>query len=161
MTKVAHLNAQMKVDHMNKTKIRLGLVVAALAFSGCASAPAMTPGSYVSRSEPVFLISETEADQILVDAMNAEFGTSPIVRVEYPHKGYQATIKFLFDSHQIVATMVPSTGLRADGSAEAGYYFNVTHSGTMPLSGIARSNRLRKRLSDAATSLSPSVPAAR
>lgn len=136
------------------------LAVAALAFSGCASAPAMTPGSYVSRSEPVFLISEVQADQILVDAMNAEFGTSPMVRVEYPHRGYQATIKFLFDSHQIVAIMVPSKGLRPDGSVQDGYYFNVNHSGTMPLSGMARANRLRERLSEAATRLSPSVPPA-
>lgn len=136
------------------------LAVAALAFSGCASAPAMTPGSYVSRSEPVFLITEAQADQILVDAMNVEFGTSPIVRVEYPHRGYQATIKFLFDSHQIVAIMVPSRGLGTDGVVRDGYYFTVTHSGTMPLSGIARSNRLRERLSEAATRLSPSVPPA-
>lgn len=120
----------------------------------------MTPGSYVSRSEPVFLITEAQADQILVAAMNVEFGTSPMVRVEYPHRGYQATIKFLFDSHQIVAVMVPSRGLRPDGTVQDGYYFNVTHSGTMPLSGIARSNRLRERLSQAASRLSPSVPPA-
>lgn len=132
-----------------------------LAISGCASAPARTPGNYVSQSEPVFLISEAQADQILVDAMNVEFGTSPIVRVEHPNRGYQATIKFLFDSHQIIATLVPSTGRRQDGTVQGGYYFNVTHSGTMPLSGMARSNRLRERLSEAATALSPSVPAAR
>ena len=65
------------------------LAVGALAISGCASAPAKTPGSYVSQSEPVYLITEAQADQILVVAMNAEFGTAPIVRVEYPHKGYQ------------------------------------------------------------------------
>ena len=133
----------------------------ALVLGGCASAPARTPGTYVSQSEPVFLISEAQADKILVEAINVEFGTSPIVRVEHPNKGYQATIKFLFDSHQIVATMAPSRGHRSDGTVQDGYYFNVTHSGTMPLSGITRSKRLRERLSDAAATLSPSVPAAR
>ena len=59
------------------------LATGALAISGCASAPARTPGTYVSQSEPVYLITEAQADQILVDAMNAEFGTSPIVRVEH------------------------------------------------------------------------------
>ncbi|VTO19727.1 hypothetical protein [Brevundimonas vancanneytii] len=137
------------------------LYAGVLALSGCASAPARTPGTYVSQSEPVFLISEAQADQILVDAMNVEFGSDPIVRVEHPNKGYQATIKFLFDSHQIVATMVPSRGRSGDGSVQDGYYFNVTHSGTMPLSGMSRSKRLRERLSQAATALSPSVPAAR
>lgn len=132
-----------------------------MAVSGCASAPARTPGTYVSQSEPVFLISEVQADQILVDAMNVEFGNNPVVRVEHPNKGYQATISFLFDSHQIVATMVPSRGRSGDGAMRDGYYFNVTHSGTMPLSGISRSRRLRERLSEAATALSPSVPAAR
>ena len=137
------------------------LVACALVTGGCASAPARTPGTYVSQSEPVYLISEAQADQILVDAMNVEFGTSPIVRIEHPNRGYQATIKFLFDSHQIIATMVPSRGLRADGTVQDGYYFAVTHSGTMPLSGMSRSKRLRERLSQAASALSPSVPAAR
>ena len=140
--------------------VSAALIAVALTIGGCASAPARTPGAYVSQGEPVYLISEAQADQILVDAINAEFGTAPIVRVEYPHKGYQATIKFVFDSHQIVATMVPSRGVSADGSVRDGYYFNVTHSGTMPLSGMARSNRLRERLSEAATALSPSVPPA-
>lgn len=132
----------------------------ALTISACAAGPAMTPGNYVSRSEPVHLISEAQADQILVDAMNIEFGTAPIVRVEHPNRGYQATIRFLLDSHQIVATMVPAKGVAADGSSRDGYYFNVTHNGTMPLSGMARSNRLRERLSSAANALSPSVPPA-
>ena len=137
------------------------LAAGALIVGGCASAPARTPGSYVSQSEHVYLFTEAQADQILVDAMNVEFGTSPIVRVEHPNRGYQATIKFLFDSHQIVATMVPSRGRSGDGSVQDGYYFNVTHSGTMPLSGMSRSKRLKERLSQAATALSPSVPAAR
>lgn len=137
------------------------LAVGALAISGCASAPARTPGAYVSQSEPVFLISEAQADQILIDTMNVEFGTSPIVRVEHPNKGYQATISFLFDSHQIVATMVPSRGRKADGATQDGYYFTVSHSGTMPLSGMSRSKRMRERLAEAATALSPSVPSAK
>lgn len=143
-----------------KKFVCLALAAGALAISGCASAPAMTPGSYVKTNEPVFLISEAQADQILLDAMNVEFGTSPIVRVEHPNKGYQATIKFLVDSHQIIATMVPSKGRAANGSVADGYYFYVTHSGTMPLSGIARSGRMRERLANAATAISPSVPSA-
>ena len=141
--------------------IQASLVLGVLAVGGCASAPARTPGNYVSQSAPVFLITEAQADRILVDAMNVEFGNSPIVRVEHPNKGYQATISFLFDSHQIVATMVPSTGRLGDGTVRDGYYFNVTHNGTMPLSGMSRANRLRDRLSQAAGALSPSVPAAR
>lgn len=141
---------------------RLVYAVAAVALvlGGCASGTARTPGTYVSQSEPVFLISEAQADQILVEAMNIEFGTSPIVRIEHPNRGYQATIKFLFDSHQIVATMVRSKGVSADGSVRDGYYFNVTHSGTMPLSGMARSRSLGERLQQSATALSPSVPPA-
>lgn len=140
--------------------VSAALLGSALICTGCASGPARTPGTYVSQREPVFLISESQADRILVEAMNQEFGTSPIVRVEYPNKGYQATITFLFDSHQIVGTMVPSRGRRSEGTVEDGYYFSVTHSGTMPLSGMARSGRLRERLSEAANALSPSVPAA-
>lgn len=131
-----------------------------LLISACASAPARTPGRFVSSTEPVFLITEGQADRILVDAMNVEFGTSPMVRVEAPHKGYQATIKFLFDSHQVIGVMVPSRGVGPDGAARDGYYFNVTHSGTMPLSGMARAKRLRERLEEGATAISSKVPAA-
>lgn len=137
------------------------LLTGVLTIGGCASAPARTPGTYVSQSESVFLITEAQADQILVDAMNAEFGTSPIVRVEHPNRGYQATIKFLFDSHQVVGTMVPSRGRKADGTVQNGFYFTVSHSGTMPLSGITRSKRLKERLNQAAGALSPSVLSAR
>lgn len=144
-----------------RAAVPAALCFGVLALSGCASGPARTPGTYVSQSEPVYLITEAQADRILVDAMNVEFGNDPIVRVEHPNKGYQATIKFLFDSHQVVATMVPSRGRSGDGAVHDGYYFNVTHSGTMPLSGMSRSKRLRERLSQAATALSPSVPAAR
>lgn len=144
-----------------KRLVYAALAASAFAVSGCASAPARTPGTYVSQSEPVYLITEAQADQILVDAMNVEFGTSPIVRVDHPNRGYQATIKFLFDSHQIVGTMVPSRGRKADGTAQDGFYFTVSHSGTMPISGIARSKRLKDRLNDAATAISPSVPSAR
>ena len=61
-----------------RTLLYAALAAGVLAVSGCASAPARTPGSYVRQSEPVFLISEAQADQILVDAMNVEFGSDPI-----------------------------------------------------------------------------------
>lgn len=64
--------------------VSAALVVGVLTLSACASAPARTPGTYVSQSEPVYLITEAQADQILVDAMNVEFGRDPIVRVEAP-----------------------------------------------------------------------------
>lgn len=59
-----------------KALVCAALMVGILVLSGCASAPARTPGSYVSQSEPVFLNTETQADQILVDAMNIEFERS-------------------------------------------------------------------------------------
>lgn len=40
-----------------KALISAALVTGVLALSGCASAPARTPGTYVSQSEPVFLIT--------------------------------------------------------------------------------------------------------
>lgn len=59
--------------------------------------------------------------------MNAEFGNSPMVKVQAPHQGYQATIRFMIDTHQIVALMVPSRGIGPDGMTVDGYYFSVTH----------------------------------
>ena len=47
-----------------KRLVYAALVTSALVVGGCASAPARTPGTYVSQSEPVYLITEAQADQI-------------------------------------------------------------------------------------------------
>lgn len=125
--------------------------------SACASAPARTPASFVDRSQRVFLITEAQADRVLIEAMITEFGNDPISKIDLPNKGYRATIKFWVDSHEIFAYMVPSRGVSPSGNVLNGYYFTVTHSGTMPLSGIARSKRLRERLAAGASAISPAV----
>ena len=135
-------------------------VACIMATAACAAAPARIPAGIISATEPVFLISATQADQVLVTAMTAEFGDTPIVPVEFPHRGYQATIKFVLDSHQITGMMVPSRGAAPDGTVRDGFYFLVTHSGTMPLSGMARAGRLRERLSNGAGILGTRVPPA-
>lgn len=121
--------------------------------SACASAPARQTASVPDVREPSYNLTAEQADRVLLAEMRTEFGDSPIARVESPYRGYQATIKFLFDSHQIVGYAVPrTTSTAGDGSA---YSFKVTHSGTMPLSGIARAKRLRERLAEGASAPQP------
>lgn len=106
----------------------------------------------------VFLITPEQADRILATAMTAQFSGSPISRVELPNKGYQTTVRFLLDSHTIVAYMISAKGRASDGTVQSGYAFEVSNSGTMPLSGGSRSSDLFHRLIRDASAISPAVP---
>jgi len=94
----------------------------------------------------MFPISSEQADRILATATTGEFAGSAISRVEFPNKGYQATIRFALDSHTIVAYMISAKGKKGDGTVVDGFYFEVSNSGTMPLSGGKRAKKLFERL---------------
>jgi hypothetical protein len=121
-------------------------VFAVLLVSGCAGTMS-TVGQGANRSDAqMFPISAEAADKLLATAMAGEFAGSPISRVEFPNKGYQATIRFALDSHTIVAYMIPAKGRAASGEIVQGYAFEVSHSGTMPISGGGRAKSLFRRV---------------
>jgi hypothetical protein len=94
----------------------------------------------------MFPFSPDAADKILATAIAGEFAGNPVSRVEFPNKGYQATIRFALDSHTIVAYMIPAKGLTDAGEVVPGFAFEVSHSGTMPISGGNRASSLFKRI---------------
>jgi hypothetical protein len=105
--------------------------------------------------------SEQQADQVLATAIAGEFAGSPISRVEFPNKGYQVTIRFALDSHTIVAYMISARGMNSSGETVPGYYFEVSASGTMPVSGGSRARSLYDRLLRDASALAEPLPQTR
>lgn len=133
-----------------------GLLTLAVLASGCSTSETMLAQDPGQGSPKMFPISAEDADRILATAMSAEFAGSPISRVEFPNKGYQATIRFALDSHNIVGYMISAVGTNSAGEKVEGFYFEVSSHGTMPISGSSRAQSVYARLlRDAGTIASP------
>ena len=134
----------------------LKFVVAALLFCGCAgsiSTVGHDPDKGAARMYPV---SAEVADKLVLVAMKSEFPEGPIAKVEAPFKGYQATLRFALDSHTVVAYAIPAKGRSEKGEVIDGFAFQVSHSGTMPISGGGKARSVFKRIMhDAALIASP------
>ena len=126
--------------------------------SGCSSTLSTASGDGDKAAPRVFLITAEQAERIIATAITAQFSGSPISRVEFPNKGYQATVRFLLDSHTFVAYMIAAKGRSSDGTIQPGFAFEVSNSGTMPLSGGSRASDLFQRLIRDASALSPATP---
>lgn len=127
-------------------------------FSGCSSTQSTASGGGDKTAPRVFLLSTEQAEKILATAMYAQFSDVPISRVDFPNKGYKATVGFLLDSHTIVAYMIAAKGRSVDGTVKPGFAFEVSNAGTMPLSGGSRAGDLFQRLMRDASVISPAVP---
>jgi hypothetical protein len=101
----------------------------------------------------IFPISAEEADRAMASAMLEEFPSSPIGSVALPHKGYNVTISYLLDSHRISLVAVPAMGLNAEGQRVQGFAFEVTHRGTMPITGAPRATSVFERVNRHAAAL--------
>ena len=126
----------------------LSLAFLIMIISGCAG----TISSAAGNTAFFYEMSPEEADNLVASVMASEFAGSPISRVEFPNKGYQATIRFALDSHTIVAYYIP-----ANGAEKTGYVFEVNHSGTMPLSGGNRAKSVFSKIIERAETFSSPV----
>ncbi|ARU05563.1 hypothetical protein CCO03_13510 [Comamonas serinivorans] len=125
-------------------------VIAVGLLGGCSHTQSMAPvgGTGAALMYP---LTDAQADRVLATAMASEFSGSPISRVEFPNKGYTATMRFLLDSHQITAVRVPARGKAPEPSAAGealveGFYFEVNDAGTMLISGRNRASKVYERI---------------
>ena len=125
--------------------LMVGLLACCLLWS-CAGTLSTAGYGSDTPSPQMFPFSPEAADKILATAMAGEFAGNPVSRVEFPNKGYQVTIRFALDSHTIVAYMIPAKGRTDTGEIVPGFAFEVSHSGTMPISGGSRASSLFKRI---------------
>lgn len=121
------------------------LIVSMSLISGCAGTLSSASGSTAFFYE----MTEEQAEKLVASAMASRFAGNPVSRVEFPNKGYQSTIRFALDSHTIVAYYIP-----AKGAAKEGYVFEVSHSGTMPISGGSRAKKTFNKIIEKAKTYS-------
>jgi hypothetical protein len=98
-----------------------------------------------------------QADSVMKEAMAANFQRQPISNVSVPNVGYTAEIFFALDRHAITLTAVPASSVDLSGKTVAGYYFEVNHFGSMPLTGGSRARTVLADAQRIAESQYPSV----
>ena len=62
------------------------------------------------------------------------------------NKGYEATMRSALDWHTITALAVPARGKDTNGATVPGYAFEVSHAGTLLISGRVRANKVYSRI---------------
>ena len=130
-----------------------GLAVAALVglvAAGCASSsttlarPDLGPGQFIYR------ISEENAFTLALDAYARLLPKQSVDDVvEGPRRGYSADQRFALDWYTHRTLVIPAIGTDANGREVHGYWFDISGSGTMPISGSAKHKELRQFLEDA------------
>lgn len=143
---------------MIKKLMLVGLLAGTALLTGCAGTISTVGHGSDKASAQMFPLSTEAADKVIATAMAGEFAGSAVSRVEFPNKGYQATIRFALDSHTIVAYKIPAKGRNSKGEVVPGFAFEVSHSGTMPISGGGRASSLFKRIVHDATLTAGPLP---
>jgi hypothetical protein len=121
-----------------------------LAASGCASSsttlarPDLGPGQFIYR------ISEEKAFTVALEAYARLLPKQSVDDVvEGRRRGYSADQRFALDWYTHRVLVVPASGTDANGREVHGYWFDLSGSGSMPISGSAKHKVLRQFLEDA------------
>ncbi len=145
-----------------RTFLAIALVLFAFVVTGCATSRSTAQGKDASdQTQKMYPVSAEKADNILIQAMTYQFPDAPIVRVDLPYKGYFVTRRFLLDSQDFTARMIPAKGIRKDGEIVDGYVFEVIDAGTMPISGSVRASSLFDKILEHANVEAKPIPIAR
>lgn len=120
-----------------------------LAATGCASSsttlarPDLGPGQFIYR------ISEEKAFTIALEAYARLLPKQSVDDVvEGRRRGYSADQRFALDWYTHRVLVVPASGTDANGREVHGYWFDISGSGSMPISGSAKHKEFRQVLED-------------
>lgn len=138
------------------------IIATVIAATGCATTRSTAQDASANVStQYMYPMTSEQANEVLTKAMNYQFPDAPIVRVELPYKGYFVTQRFLLDSQDFTARMVPTKGNDIKGKTFDGFYFEVIDAGTMPISGSVRASSLLDKINEIASNISKPLPIAR
>lgn len=142
-----------------KNRLLILLISTMISIAGCATSR-ISGQDVASDSQPklTYPVSELDANEILVEAMKYQFPDVSIVRVELPYKGYFVTRRFLLDSHDFTARMIPTKGRQNDGLVVDGFVFEVIDHGTMLISGPVRASSLFNKITELAGAKAKGIP---
>lgn len=105
----------------------------------------------------IYPVSAAAADRIIAAAVADVFPGSQVERTTFPGRGYTATIYFVTDSHRITGVAAPQTGIDKSGARIKGFSFQVSHAGSMLVTGPARASELFETINKRAAAEQPAV----
>ena len=98
----------------------------------------------------VYPVNETQADQILRDALGEELGFEALHRLSLSPPGYRVEV----GNHAILAVRIPAVGRTESGQEVGGFVFQVRRRGTPPDDRVrAVTRRILENGSEAALAL--------
>jgi len=123
-------------------------LVLSLLIAGCAGPVRTVSMSSAPDEHQIYPMTQAQADAVLLRAMLKTFPDAEVERAQVPAPAvrYQARLRFALDSHVVVATALPASRRDGAGSLAEGYAFQVSDSGSMPMSGSSRAERLFSEL---------------
>lgn len=141
---------------MKKLSYYVGIAVMVLMFSGCGT---VRSSLTASDNEPVYIysMSESAGKRVMHKALSDAFPGRNIPELPGPVAGYYATRVFAADRHSIFVKMIPVQGVGLDGKAVSGYAFEVSDSGTMPITVGSKAKKIFKQVLTDASAISPPI----
>ena len=133
----------------------IGLLLIVCFITGCGG---VRSSLRATENEPTYIysVSEAEGKEIMYKALSDAFPGYTFPEIGGSTVGYYATKVFALDRHTIKVQMVPVEGVGLDGKVVTGYAFEVTDSGTMPITVGSKTKKIYKQiLADAADTSSP------
>ena len=114
-----------------------------------------------TNNEPTYIysVSEAEGKEIMYKALSDAFPGYTLPEIGGSTVGYYATKVFALDRHTIKVQMVSVEGVGLGGEVVTGYAFEVTDSGTMPLTVGSKTKNIYKQILVDAAATSPPIKA--
>lgn len=127
-----------------------------LVVAGCSGELKNNDLSDGNRVGSIYPISQQQAVESIRLAIVAASPSSEVAPIGSPPKGYIVTVRFGMDTHTITAMAFPQSGTASDGARRVGYSFQVSHSGSMLLTGPARADSIFQKINEfAAATIAP------
>jgi putative oligomerization/nucleic acid binding protein len=126
------------------------LAMIVLAVAGCASSSTTLVRPDLGTKQVVYRISEEKAFTIALDAYAHLLPKQSVDDVvEAGRRGYSADQRFALDWYKHRVLVIPAVGTDAGGGEVHGYWFEISGSGSMPISGGAKHKEFLKFIEEA------------
>jgi len=128
----------------------VAVVLIGFTVAGCASSSTTLVRPDLGAGQVIYRVSEEEAFTIALDAYALLLPKQSVDDVvDGRRRGYSADQRFALDWYTHRVLVVPAVGTDSRGREVDGYWFDISGSGSMPISGSAKHKELLRVIEDA------------
>lgn len=135
---------------MKSTLAGFGIALFGLLVSACATSSTTLARPDLGAKQVIYRISEEKAFTIALDAYARLLPKQSVDDVvDGPRRGYSADQRFALDWYTHRVLVIPAVGTDRAGREVHGYWFDISGSGSMPISGGAKHREFVRFIEDA------------